>query len=55
MKKGGFDSYICDVVTDANKYDRTLFQTYLDTLKGINQHTQDVASRMMEVFIETSK
>lgn len=55
MKKGGFDSYICDVVTEANKYDRTVFQKYLEPLKGMDQHTQDVASGMLEVFIETSK
>lgn len=55
MKKGGFDSYKCDLVTEANKYDRSVFKDYLETMKGMDAHTQEVASGMLEVFIETSK
>lgn len=55
MEKGGFDSYKCDVVTEKNKYDRSVFHEYLNTMQGMDEHTQKVASGMLEVFIETSK
>lgn len=51
----GYDGYDADFVTEKNKYSREAMERYYKPLKGMDAQTQEVAKRMLDVFIETSK
>lgn len=51
----GYDGYDADFVTEKNKYSSEAMERYYKPLKGMDAQTQEVAKRMLDVFIETSK
>ncbi|HSI70383.1 MAG TPA: BLUF domain-containing protein [Gillisia sp.] len=55
METTAFDGFVTDIVTEKNKYDPAMLKEYLEPLKGMDPKTQEVAKRMLEVFIETSE
>lgn len=55
IPQGAFDGFETDVVTDNNKYDPEIMEDYLFHIKGLDDQTQAVVERMLEVFIETRK
>lgn len=51
----GYDGYDADFVTDKNKYSPEAMERYYKPLEGMDSQIQEVAKRMLDVFIETSK
>ncbi|UJH92847.1 BLUF domain-containing protein [Antarcticibacterium sp. 1MA-6-2] len=51
----GYDGYDADFVTEKNKYSREAMERYYKPLDGMDVQTKEVAKRMLDVFIETSK